>query len=282
MKKTSRTITVALCFVMILSLATPLAQATGIKVISHRGNTSDNPPENTMAAFEAASGEGFRYIESDVRFTKDGVAVLCHDSTINRTARTKDGRRIPTIKLISQMSYEELTQYDFGIAAGEEYAGEVIPTFEKWLLFCRRNNVVPYIELKENMTKREIRKLIDIVAEKNMQNEVVWICFSYYAGNLFELAKLEPRAEIGVLAYGVDLTSMSLAKRLKRAQNRVFLDVNYNTLSQLSIDRAKEDGLAVEAWTVDSETAFARLSNFGVTGITTNSIQPSKSDTEAA
>src|SRR5262245_41907008 len=51
---------------------------------AHRGGASD-APENTMPAFEYAIGLGYRYIETDVQVTADGVLAAFHDSNLKRT-----------------------------------------------------------------------------------------------------------------------------------------------------------------------------------------------------
>ena len=57
---------------------------------AHRGVGTENP-ENTLRSLKAACVQGYDAIEVDPDVTSDGVPVLMHDNTINRTARNKDG-----------------------------------------------------------------------------------------------------------------------------------------------------------------------------------------------
>ena len=61
---------------------------------AHKG-VSSNYPENTMRAYRAAVREGYGIIECDPKYTKDGVIVLLHDRTVNRTGRNSRGKSFP-------------------------------------------------------------------------------------------------------------------------------------------------------------------------------------------
>ena len=77
-----------------LDTALPIAFA-------HRGGASDEP-ENTMPAFQRAISMGYRYLETDVHATKDGVLLAFHDNNLQRTCGV-NGR-------ISEMKYDEVSQ----------------------------------------------------------------------------------------------------------------------------------------------------------------------------
>ena len=75
-------------------------------VISHRGGY----PENTLAGIRLSGEKGLRAVEVDVQFTKDGIPVLLHDPTVNRTSNGCGHVR--------DMTFSELRELDFGIKFG--------------------------------------------------------------------------------------------------------------------------------------------------------------------
>ena len=108
---------------------------TSIRLQAHKGD-SVHAPENTMAAFRRACDEGYEFIELDPKFTADGVCVLIHDWTVNRTGRTKSGESLPPDTRVDALTLAELRKLDFGAWSSEEFRGKVIPTFEE---------AIPYI-----------------------------------------------------------------------------------------------------------------------------------------
>lgn len=250
-----------------------------IRYVAHRGYHVQ-APENTMPAFAAAAEAGYQFLESDVHFTKDGVAVLCHNSTINATARNADGSKIVGVKSIQFMTYEQLLQYDFGIAAGEAYRGTRIPTFREWIAFCREADVTPYIELKSYMTTEQVQTLMQLVEEAGMTDRVVWISFTWNLRMLQDVVAANPEAEVGLLSNGLANTTVAMAKTLQTGQNRVFLDVLHTAVNRLSMQLAAQVGLEVEAYTVNDAELADALTSLGVVGITTNTLLPAATTAE--
>ena len=111
-----------------------------MKFRSHRGGVYYTP-ENTMPAFKAAFEAGYEAMETDPQYTKDGVVVLMHDSSLGRTCLTPDGERVHNIK-ISEHTYEELLQYDAGLMKGEEFRGTRIPRLDELLELLDGSDVV--------------------------------------------------------------------------------------------------------------------------------------------
>jgi glycerophosphoryl diester phosphodiesterase len=74
---------------------------------AHRGNTAGNV-ENTIASFEAVAGLGYRYVETDVRTTRDGVLVVFHDKTLKRI--TGDERAVGAVRFAELTDVPALTE----------------------------------------------------------------------------------------------------------------------------------------------------------------------------
>lgn len=131
-----------------------------IQYRSHRGGVYYTP-ENTMPAFRDALQKGFAQIETDPNFTRDGVVVLLHDNTLNRTCRMPDGSPIRTPVRLRDITYEELMTYDAGIAKGEEFRGTKIPRLDELLAAAEGTDTV--IALDKKIGEEHLDMLFSVV-----------------------------------------------------------------------------------------------------------------------
>lgn len=114
---------------------------------AHKGVSTENP-ENTMPAFRAAVEQGYDIIELDVAPTKDLRFVLLHDKLLNRTARLADGSPLPEEILLSEITYGEALEYDFGIWFSEKFRGTKIPLFDDVLSLAKEKRIKLKIDNK--------------------------------------------------------------------------------------------------------------------------------------
>ena len=134
---------------------------------AHRGHSAC--PENTMPAFRRALEAGFEVIETDPNLTKDGVIVLMHDFSINRTCRNADGTPIGGERRIADLTYEELLQYDAGIACGEEFRGTKIPRLSELLELLDGTDVI--LDLDKKIPTDKMDSLFDLIEKHNVRAE---------------------------------------------------------------------------------------------------------------
>lgn len=244
----------------------------GFNVIAHRGFDKD-APENTLSAFQAAVDNGYKTIELDIAWSKDGVPVVLHDKTINRTARKPDGSRLILPKKCSDLTYQELLGYDFGILKGEDYKGEKIPTFEQVADFAKENNVNLYIELKEtdNLSDDKIQLLVKTLSDRGLLDNVTWISFN--ADYLKQVSNISPNSRLGYLSKkSISKKTIETLKSIKTDTNEVFLDVKASKVKQKGVDLLNESGFNFEAWGVDDTETAQNLKNFGCSAITTDTL----------
>ena len=109
------------------------------RFFAHRGGGC-LAPENTLAGIRLAARLGYRGVEFDVMLCRDGVPVLIHDETLERTS---DGAG-----LVSQTALLELRSLDAGGKMHRAYAGEIIPTLEEALACCSNLGLTANAEIK--------------------------------------------------------------------------------------------------------------------------------------
>ncbi|HET9495250.1 MAG TPA: glycerophosphodiester phosphodiesterase family protein [Chloroflexia bacterium] len=109
-------------------------------LIAHRGGSLE-APENTMASFRHAIEIGARYVELDVQMTRDGVPVVLHDPTLDRTTTGKGPVRDVTLA--------DLQSVDAGSHFAPRFAGEHVPTLRDVLELCVEAGVGIVTEIKD-------------------------------------------------------------------------------------------------------------------------------------
>jgi glycerophosphoryl diester phosphodiesterase len=107
--------------------------------IGHRG-ASALAPENTLAAFETAIGDGADGLEFDVRLTRDGVPIVLHDAALDRTTSGRGA--------VAALDLASIRRLDAGAWFGARFRGERVPTLAETLDLARGRCAVN-IELKD-------------------------------------------------------------------------------------------------------------------------------------
>ena len=132
-------------------------------------------PENTLAGLKLAARLGFRAVEFDAMLSADGVPVLIHDETLERTTNGS-GR-------VAQTTLARLRRLDAGARQHCAFAGEPLPTLEQALGVCRALDLAANIEIKpahgqENETGEVVARLAQISARQRPAAALLLSSFS--------------------------------------------------------------------------------------------------------
>ena len=111
------------------------------KLIGHRG-VKNLAPENTLDSIELAHKLGLKWIEVDVKITKDKIPIILHDDSLDRTTNSNG--------LVIDFLYEEIKVLDAGSFFFNYKTNIFIPTLEDIFNFCIRHEMGINIELKPN------------------------------------------------------------------------------------------------------------------------------------
>lgn len=109
------------------------------RLFAHRGGGA-LAPENTLAGIRLAARLGYRGVEFDVMLSRDGMPVLIHDESLERTT---DGAGE-----VARTPLAELSRLDAGSRFHRAFAGEPIPLLEQALDCCARLGLTANIEIK--------------------------------------------------------------------------------------------------------------------------------------
>lgn len=147
-----------------MATLTELYNHPGLLLTAHRGASFESA-ENTIPAFDAAVKAGAHFIEFDLYVSKDGVPVVLHDRTIDRTS---NGSGRPEDLTLDEMREFNFTYFHHGERHEEPLFSKItLPTFEK-VLRRYRGNVCMNIQLNGKPDENGIREICRLYKEYDM------------------------------------------------------------------------------------------------------------------
>ncbi len=155
-------------------------------IAAHRGVRSVRA-ENTMSAFKEAIKRGADFLELDVGFSKDGVAIIIHDDTLERTSDVKEHSEFVKPYRVVDYTFDELSKLDFsswflesdpfgsikdGRVSKKELEDEGVQrilTLKEALEFVKEHSFAVNIEIKDMrgtpFDKIAVKKVIEVINE---------------------------------------------------------------------------------------------------------------------
>jgi len=234
-----------------LDAPTPIAFA-------HRGGAADGV-ENTAEAFARAIGLGYRYVETDVHATADGVAVVFHDATLDRVT----GRP----GTVAAMTWADLSTVRVDGAAAVPRLDDVLDAWPQ----VRFN-----IDVKAD---HGVRPTVEAVRRTGAADRVLLASFN--DARLVRLRVLAgPQVATSLGRRGaarLKMASLMVGPRLRLPPSVVAAQVPVRTGRLRVVDRrfvayAHRLGLQVHVWTIDEPAEMNELLDLGVDGIMTDRV----------
>ncbi len=250
--------------------------------IGHRG-ASGYAPEHTIPAYDLALKMGADYIEQDLQLTKDGVLVVLHDETLDRTARpTAESAPGDCTGLVREKTLAQIKTCDVGTWFNEtypqyaqpEYVGLRIPTLEEVFQEYRKGTNY-YIETKSpesapGMEEELLRLMDEYGLTKPAADKWQVLIQSFSPASLQKIHTLDPSLPLIQLFSGRE-TSASIQARLDAtAAYAVGIGPSKSDVDKPLVDAAHARCLDVHPYTVNESAEMEKLISIGVDGMFTN------------
>lgn len=223
--------------------------------IAHRGY-SGKFDENTMIAFKKAIEYNADGIETDVQLSKDGIPVLIHDETLDRTTngygfvknyrldelkkfKTKNGHEIPTLKELLDL---------------------IVDTDLKILNLELKNSIFQYDGLEKIVLK--------MISEYNIKEKIIVSSFNHLS--LIKLRELDKKIILGALT---DSTLANVPKYLNNIKVECYHPCFPSILNKNYMKEIRQGGIRVNTYTVNEEEHMKMVIEAGVDSIITNEVE---------
>lgn len=225
-------------------------------IIGHRGACA-LAPENTMASFRMAYEHKADGIEFDTKLSRDGVVVIIHDQTLDRTTNC-------TGKVI-QTTLKDLKKLDAGAKFSPTFAGEMIPTLDE-LFNELGGRIFMNIELTNYASPKDalVDRVVELIRKYKIEESVMFSSFN--ANNLARAQQLIPEVPTGLLALkgwmGI-LSRYPFGVKVSPEYTHPY----FSDATASFIETEHQRGRRVNVWTVNDPKDMRRLAQDHVDGI---------------
>lgn len=250
--------------------------------IGHRG-ASGYAPEHTFASYDLALQMGADYIEQDLQMTKDGVLVVMHDETLDRTARpTVESQPGDCTGLVREKTLAQIKTCDVGSwfneaypqYANPDYVGLKIPTLEE--VFQRYDTGVNYyIETKNpeadpGMEEELLRLMDEYGLTKPAAKHWQVLIQSFSPASLQKIHALNPSLPL-IQLYSSTETSETIQAQLDLVRTyAVGIGPSKDDVDAALVEAAHARCLDIHPYTVNETAEMQSLISLGVDGMFTN------------
>jgi glycerophosphoryl diester phosphodiesterase len=215
-----------------------------------------------MRAFEAALSTGADGIELDVHLSRDGVPVIIHDETLERTTGLPGA--------VLDYDARELRGFDASKVQGRVFANAgqcPIPSLEEYCRWVQGTSLVTNIEIKTDQVYYPgiEEKTAHLVRRFGLDDRVIVSSFNWLS--VVRFRALAPHIPCGLLRGDRPLAG---AAALAASLGFEYYHPGFDLLDEATAAACKERGVGVNVWTVNSAEQFRTLAAWDVHGVISN------------
>jgi glycerophosphoryl diester phosphodiesterase len=232
-----------------VNVVRPFLDWPGPIAMAHRGGASD-APENTLPAFQRAVDLGYRYLETDVHVTADGVVVAFHDDELERTTG-RQGR-------ISELTWDEVSTLRVDGREPIPKLTDLLETFPD----ARFN-----IDCKEPAAADP---LADVLIAADALDRV---CVGSFNGRTTRHLRKRLGPRVCTSAGRLDIVLLRVLGWARTPFDAAQVPAKasfFPVVTKRFVTRSHRRGIEVHVWTIDDADEMERLLDLGVDGIMTD------------
>lgn len=216
-----------------------------VQIVAHRGFACCFP-ENTLVAIQGAFDMGADGVEIDVRFTRDGVPMLMHDETLDRTTNGSG--------LLSDYRYRQIRELDACSWFGREFPKCKVPTLQEALEVGKGRGKI-LLDLKRNGPCR-IQKVLAAIQNLDMQGQVSIISASVAV--LRTVRSYDREIPVGFIVFYDPETD----RIVRMGNSAIFFTLKKMRANPWHLSTARRGGAAVGGWTANTPEEASGLLEF--------------------
>jgi glycerophosphoryl diester phosphodiesterase len=239
-------------------------------VIGHRG-FSAIAPENTLPSFDFALTAGVDLVELDYHHSSDGVPIVIHDYTLDRTTDNIQRANARQVRADTRAANDLLT-LDAGAWFNSRFRGTRLPSLNEALDYIQQRGMT-LIERKAG----DAATCIELLRSKKLINSVVVQAFDW--DYLRDFHRLEPKQILGALGPPSAVQSKKLTEEEKILSQRWIDEAKASGASAVvwnkqvtgaAVDYAHKAGLKIWVYTINDPKVADEIVSLGVDGLITD------------
>jgi glycerophosphoryl diester phosphodiesterase len=202
-------------------------------------------------AFQKAIEAKCDGIELDTHLTRDGEIVIIHDEEVDRTT---DGHGF-----IKDHSYADLRRLNAG-------QGEHIPTLDEYFDLVEGLPIVTNLEMKNSIFRYEGMEeaIIKKICNRGLEKRIIFSSFNHFS--ILKCKKLIPEIKCGFLIWSWFIDIGAYTKK----HGIGYIHPEYNALTDDAVKEIRNNGIGINAYTVNRREDMESLAEKDIDGIITN------------